>query len=560
MKAKGLCVKSIILFCLLIGSAFSASIPRALGTEGQPKTKEQSSVRPKQLLEKMSPGWNLGNTLDAIPTEGSWNNPPVEEHTFDDIRDAGFKSVRIPVTWDSHIGSAPGYKIDSGWMNRVEKVTDWALERDFYVVLNIHHDSWLWINRMGESQQETLDKLGKVWTQIAERFKNKNERLLFEIVNEPTGMDADQLNLLNREMLSKIRMTGGHNDHRLVIIGGLEDNKDELLNSFELPDDDRIVLTYHYYSPWDYVSNWWGRTTWGSAQEIAEMERDIRPVYDKFVSKGYPVIIGEYGTLGANEKHSKWQYHDTLVRLARKYDMIPMWWDNGNDQFDRFARQWRDPVVKDIVVQAGKGVSNAIIKPADLFLKKGETITDQKVDIQLAGNTLTGIYRQTEELQEGYDYTVDDDGKTVVINASWLKKLISESGQPGMKAQLTFAFHKGSDQVLDVIVYDQPKLEKNEFTVSKSAITGDLKIPASLNGTKLATVKGTVDSTGRPVLEEVWSWTPYMNHDEDFYEKNGDLYLRERVLHYLKSDSTFTFEMWPKGVDVDVKVKVKVTE
>ena len=77
-------------------------------------------------------------------------------------------------------------------------------------------------------------------------------------------------------------------------------------HSFEPPDDDRIVLTHHYYSPFDYVSIWWGRTTWGSAAEISEMEEDIKPVYEKFVREGYPVIIGEYDTLGANERAFKW--------------------------------------------------------------------------------------------------------------------------------------------------------------------------------------------------------------------------------------------------------------
>lgn len=224
-KWLALCLKSIILFVLIMGTVLLSTVPKASGTSGPAKQEKQSIITPADLLENMSPGWNLGNTLDAVPTEGSWNNPPVREHTFDDIRDAGFKSVRIPVTWDSHIGSAPGYLIDTAWMNRVEEVTDWALEREFYVVLNIHHDSWLWISRMGNSQQETLDKLGKVWKQIAERFKNKSERLLFEIVNEPTGMNAYQMNLLNREMLNIIRSTDGNNSQRLVIVGGLKITK-----------------------------------------------------------------------------------------------------------------------------------------------------------------------------------------------------------------------------------------------------------------------------------------------------------------------------------------------
>lgn len=105
-KWLALCLKSIILFVLIMGTVLLSAVPKASGTSGPAKQEKQSIITPADLLENMSPGWNLGNTLDAVPTEGSWNNPPVREHTFDDIRDAGFKSVRIPVTWDSHIGGA----------------------------------------------------------------------------------------------------------------------------------------------------------------------------------------------------------------------------------------------------------------------------------------------------------------------------------------------------------------------------------------------------------------------------------------------------------------------
>ncbi|MDA7025824.1 cellulase family glycosylhydrolase [Bacillus sp. CLL-7-23] len=331
--------------------------------------------------------------------------------------------------------------------------------------MNVHHDSWLWINRMGNHQQETLDKLGKVWKQIANHFKNKGDRLLFEIVNEPTGMSPYQMNLLNREMLNVIWASGGENKQRLVIVGGLEDNKNQLLHHFEIPHNKRVVLTFHYYSPWDYVSNWWGRTTWGTSKDIIEMEQDIKPVYEKYVKKGYPVIIGEYGTLKANQKHSKWLYHDIFVQLAHKYQMITMWWDNGNDQFDRIERKWRDPVVKDIIVQAERGIKNAIIKPVDLYIKKGQQLSDQSVDIQLNGRTLTGIFRHSKPLKKSRDYTIDHDGKTVTITEAYITKLMTESAGLGTKGQLTFTFDKGANQVMDVILYAHPKLEKSEFTV-----------------------------------------------------------------------------------------------
>ncbi|WP_054705253.1 cellulase family glycosylhydrolase [Bacillus sp. JCM 19041] len=110
-----------------------------------PVKAETGAISPQSVVENMGAGWNLGNTLDAIPTEGSWNNPPVREETFDDIKEAGFESVRIPVTWTDHMGPAPNYVVEDAWMDRVEQVVDWAMDRDFYVVLNVHHDSWQWL-------------------------------------------------------------------------------------------------------------------------------------------------------------------------------------------------------------------------------------------------------------------------------------------------------------------------------------------------------------------------------------------------------------------------------
>ncbi|WP_253907651.1 X2-like carbohydrate binding domain-containing protein [Bacillus sp. WMMC1349] len=173
------------------------------------------------------------------------------------------------------------------------------------------------------------------------------------------------------------------------------------------------------------------------------------------------------------------------------------------------------------------------MKPVDLYIKKGQQLSDQPVDIQLNGRTLTLIFRQATPLKEDRDYTVDHARKTVKITETYITKLIAESAGIRTKEQLTFTFDKGANQVMDVILYDHPKLEKSEFTVLKSRINGDPQIPESLNGTTLKTVKGVVDSTGKPVLEEVWSLMPYLNSDEDFYEKDGDLYLRERVFRYL---------------------------
>ncbi|PTM59508.1 cellulase family glycosylhydrolase [Desmospora activa] len=526
------------------------------GDDAKKAQQKFQALDANEAVAAMTPGWNLGNTLDAVPTEGSWNNPPVEEHTFDDIKNSGFKSVRIPVTWDSHIGPGPEYRIDDSWMRRVEQVTDWALERDFYVVLNVHHDSWLWVHEMERDPEGTLDKLEKVWAQIARHFGTKSEKLMFEVINEPTGMNAEQMNHLNRSILETIRTSGGYNDERLVIVGALHDNGDNLVDdSFEVPDDEHLILTFHYYSPWDYVAGWWGNTTWGTAQDRQQMENDLRPLYERYTSQGYPIILGEYGTLGNNEKHSKWLYHDHLIRLCRQYGIATMWWDNGNDHFDRSKRQWRDPVVKDIIEEASAGNINAFIKPVDLYVRADEAVTDQPVDLLLNGNRLTGISHGSTRLVEGTDYTYDETNAKVTLKADFVAGLLEES-KLGTNAQLTFSFSTGAEQVMDVIQYDDPTPTVQTIVIHPQDREENITIPLEWNGTKLRTIKAVTDATGRPVLEEKWDWTPYINYGDDFQVEDGQLELTPAFLEYVKENATLTVEFYPEGTETQVKLQV----
>ncbi|KAG8919162.1 hypothetical protein FRC02_001853 [Tulasnella sp. 418] len=183
-------------------------------------------TKPSVAWKTISPGWNLGNTLDAIPTEGSWGNSGLTAQTFDDIKAAGFKSVRIPVTWTHHFQTeAPSYTVDPTWMTRVETVVDWALARGVWVVLNVHHDSWEWAD-LSKYTPGQVDKFEKLWTQIATRFKNKSEKLIFESLNEPAGspdnqVTADLYNDLNTRFLNIVRNSGGYNAKRITSLPSL---------------------------------------------------------------------------------------------------------------------------------------------------------------------------------------------------------------------------------------------------------------------------------------------------------------------------------------------------
>ncbi len=101
-----------------------------------------AQITPHEAIKQMTKGINLGNTFEP-PNEGEWGNPKTEEFHFDMYKDAGFDCVRIPVRWDNHTGKTAPFKINETWMNRIEQVVDWGLERDMFIVINTHHDDWI---------------------------------------------------------------------------------------------------------------------------------------------------------------------------------------------------------------------------------------------------------------------------------------------------------------------------------------------------------------------------------------------------------------------------------
>ena len=210
----------------------------------------------------MNPGWNLGNSLDAIPNEDSWNNGPVTAQTFDDIKAAGFKSIRIPVTWTHHfVADAAPWTVNTTWMDRVEQVVDQALARGFYAVLNVHHDSWEWAGLDPATANYTLieAKFGALWTQIATRFRCKSSKLIFEALNEPSG-DGDaagaELNKLDDIFLDSINKAGGYNPQRVVSLSGLGQDILKTTKWFKRGTtypNQPWGLQFHYYSPYDFM-------------------------------------------------------------------------------------------------------------------------------------------------------------------------------------------------------------------------------------------------------------------------------------------------------------------
>ncbi len=145
------------------------------------------------IVEAMGAGWNLGNQLEAAlngtPNETFWDNPVISENLVKAVKNEGFKTIRIPVSYLSKIGSAPNYTIDLSWLDRVQQVVDMCINNGLYAIINIHGDGYNtveggWLLCNGADQYTIRQKYAACWKQIAERFKNYDHHLVFESMNE----------------------------------------------------------------------------------------------------------------------------------------------------------------------------------------------------------------------------------------------------------------------------------------------------------------------------------------------------------------------------------------
>ena len=303
-----------------------------------------ADISPMDLVADMKIGWNLGNSLDAtggmgIMSETSWGNPKTKQAMIDAIIDAGFNVIRIPVTWDGHCGPAPDYKIHDMWIQRVKEVVDYAYNKGVYVILNTHHEEWYMPNE--ENKVANGEQLVALWTQIAEYFKEYDEHLIFEGLNEPrlrgtskewTG-DAKASEIINyweQLFVDAVRATGGNNTLRhLMITGYAASSSRDNLAKIKLPEDDKLIISVHAYTPYNFALNTSGTDKWSAKTGGAELDSFMKMLDGLFISKGVPVIIGEFGATDKDNLETRVEWADYYVRAAQKYGIICVWRDNN---------------------------------------------------------------------------------------------------------------------------------------------------------------------------------------------------------------------------------------
>ncbi|MBD5501134.1 MAG: glycoside hydrolase family 5 protein [Lachnospiraceae bacterium] len=311
-------------------------------------------------------------TMSASAWETAWGNPVTTKELIDAVIDEGFNVIRIPVSWNDHIfvSNDWDWEIEEGWLDRVQEIVDYAYDNGVYVILNTHHESWY--ETYYDKEERSAQILTAVWSQIAERFKDYDEHLIFEGLNEPrkigtsvewTGGDQegwDVVNHLNQVFIQTIRESGGNNPYRILMIPGYGANCWEGIKHIEVPDDPKIIISVHAYEPYDFALNIQGRGTWN--QDTSNIDTIMNSLDTLFLSKGIPVVIGEFGAMykdveGNEQERAAWARY--YVSAAAKKGIPCIWWDNGAFEgsgelfglIDRETCEWKYPSIVEGLMQ-----------------------------------------------------------------------------------------------------------------------------------------------------------------------------------------------------------------
>ncbi|MFC4071765.1 cellulase family glycosylhydrolase [Actinoplanes subglobosus] len=502
----------------------------------------------KDVVAAMQPGWNLGNTLDAIPAETSWGNPLTSRELLHKVRSEGYRSVRIPVTWADHLGAAPAHTLDATWLARVKQVVDMALDEDLYVMINLHHDSWRWINTY-PADAAVLDRYTAVWTQLSSTFRDYPAELVFESINEPdfTGVTDEQkyplLNTLNTTFVQLVRATGGNNSTRVLVLPTLWTNADQprldaLNATFTALNDPYLAATVHFYGWWPFSVN-----IAGGVRYNEEVRADLNGTFDRvkasFIDRGIPVIVGEWALLnwdhnrpGVIERGEFLKFIEEFSHRARTTGATTMVWDAG--QFlNRSTLTWRDQVVFDMM-KAGWTTRSGTASSDQIYLPKSGTITAKPLTLHLNGTTFQGLYRNGTALPAA-DYTLS--GTTLTLTPAALTRLAGNRAY-GVNATIEARFSAGTAWPISIISADQPTQEATTGTTTATTV------PTRFNGDQLQTMEA-VYADGSPAGPADWStFKQFWEHFQPDYAA-GTITLKEAFFAEVDDGTvTLTFHFW----------------
>jgi endoglucanase len=304
---------------------------------------------------RMAPGINIGNTLENTKQwETGWGNPPITREYVQSLKALGFKTIRLPVAWDTY---AVDGRIQPDKLQRVGEVVDLITSEGLFCAVNIHWDGG-WIDSSAKERfpstyatfsAEAEQKFRAYWTQISSYFAGKDEKLLFEALNEETKFDNAgsrrqafaTLTRVNQLFIDTVRGTGGNNGKRLLIVAGYHTDITETCSDlYVLPKDvvpHRLFISVHYYTPWTFCGLTedasWGKMapTWGSPAEIAELERLFGMMADFSSRHDIPAFVGEFGVTEKKASASRVRWMSAVHKAALTRKMVPVLWETGHE-------------------------------------------------------------------------------------------------------------------------------------------------------------------------------------------------------------------------------------
>jgi len=304
------------------------------------------------MVARMGRGVNMGNTLES-PREGDWGFKITAEY-FDLIKAAGFNSVRIPIRWSAHAASDAPYTIAPDFFARIDEVTGWALDRGLVVVVNVHH-----YEEMASDPRAHLERFFALWQQIAEHYQDYSAELVFELMNEPNGaLDAA---LWNAMVASGVKVIRESNPERNIILGGVSWNAWDQLQYLELPVDDHLIATFHYYNPFPFThqgaewadgSDAWLGTTWTATDaQKAEVDAHFDAVAEWARAHNVPVYLGEFGAYNKAPQSSRITWTGYIARAAEQRGFAWAYWEFGAGFgiYDRDSHQWHADLLKALI-------------------------------------------------------------------------------------------------------------------------------------------------------------------------------------------------------------------
>ena len=462
----------------------------------QANLKEKTAI---EIVNEMGIGYNLGNSFDSYNTSIKINNPDEQitllgnqlptKKLISNIKKSGFKTIRFPVTWINFIDEYGN--VNEEWMLRVKEVVNWIINKNIYCIVNIQNDgeegNWLY------DGLNAREKYINLWSQIAEEFKDINEYLIFESMDNPlyhsryfNNTEYDLLLNLSQAFVDTIRNSGGFNKQRLLIISGMNADLEYTCSSyFKMPIDpyNKLAISIHYFIPkiftlQEYYYSF-NQITWGDEDEYNELLRNFNTLKEFYVDKNIPVIIGEVGVVTEynRELSSIREYLYVILSLSSDYDGIMVClWDTSNktmgdmNYFDRENYEWYDKTIQNFIYNISR--KNHINSSDYYYLTNIETKTSKSeledYFIMLGNNKPLTIFlnvNATGELFEDFDFTVssyDENGEIFYIIF----------GKENMKRQydgtIIFTFdvrNKDCNEVIQVINLTEEKLNFNNVSI-----------------------------------------------------------------------------------------------